>query len=95
MQKQLQNLRRHYKETDHKYLQRIICSVCGTFSIEKNIKKFKTNIDLLLKNKSILSSDNLFDFKFKDKFIYPTIPVLNNIVLDKDGIIPDSNKVII
>ena len=70
-----------------------MCSVCGTFSIEKNLKQFQMTTDILVKNKSILSSENLFDFKFKDKFIYPNNPELNDMVLDKDGFIPESNKV--
>jgi hypothetical protein len=94
LQAQLKNLRRFYKETDHKFLHRIVCCVCGTFTIVKNPKKFETLQALLIKNKSILSSDNLYDFTRIENFIYEKKPELNDIVLDEDGFIDDSEKVI-
>ena len=93
LQAQFKNFRRYYKETDHKYLHRVVCCVCGTFYITKNTKQFVTSISLLYENKNILSCDNLFDLKSKVAFNFLNKPELNDFVLDSDGFIGREDKV--
>ncbi len=83
---QLENLREFYKATDHKFVNRVICSVCGTFDITtQSIQSFQRSPKILIDNKSILNSHHLINFKNHDFFNFTEFPELNGCVLDIDG----------
>ena len=92
LNEQLKNLRRYHKETDHKFLHRLVCCVCGTYFIDKNPKKYENDLKILIDNRVILSRETLSDKDFVKPFVY-TNPDLFDLVLDKDGIKEETNKV--
>lgn len=90
MSKQLENLKQFYYKTDHKFIHRIICTVCGRFFITSNIKEYAQKYSILFKNKLTLSSDNLYDCPSQNLFQYEQFPQYNGMVLDKDGFNSDN-----
>jgi len=90
---QLNNLKQFYLNTDHKFINRFICSVCGTFNLVSSKHKHEYDYNILLRNDHHLKSSQLNDFSFHNDFIYETFPELNGLVLDRDGFIVENKKV--
>ena len=87
LQKQLDHLLEFYNQTDHKFINRIVCCVCGRFFITTEPKSFVHPHALLFKNKNTLSSDQIYDILPGNEhlFEYKQFPQLNAMVLDLDG----------
>ncbi len=92
METQLKNLKKYYKNTDYKLINRVICSVCGRYRMVKNLAKLENDPQILIENKAILSRFNLTDCSLVKPFLYNNTD-LYDLVLDKDGINVNTNKV--
>ena len=83
--KQFDNLRQFYFATDYKFISRIVCCVCSRFFITTDSNIYKKKTLIILKNKSVLHVNNLYECPDASEFVYEKFPEFYHLVLDSNG----------